>query len=495
VRANLPDSQFFVGKVVPTRPELKVVELIDSGNDGLLFRGHSSDLGRDVACKIVPRSNLVHGPNGEDDWRAEVHKADSLRNPTVVKFEHILEWNDEPAKIDCVVFVSEFVEGKCLRKFLANNRDAITVPFIVLWMRSMLSLFYEMDPKGIRHGDLHSGNILVEDRSSYDLTGPQFVFRVTDFGVADASSEQRFKDDYYQLADILAQLLRLVDYAICSPKEKFIFGALRNEFLGRHLVETDLTRDPLARRPKDLFERLESLGDEFELNAGSDTTNLSTPFDFLSCEQIGEAPALLRALYSDRFLGLLEIESRNNVVVTGPRGCGKTTVFRSLALDQRLRVDDAKPADIHYVGVYFRCDDLYFNFPRYVAPIRHEAIDVPIHFVTSTLLSKLLTSLKVWAKQYFLAEFTQREAECANKIWSVLGITRPSVPGVDTLDVVISRLNKERARAAEWQRFVNDPKRPVGPCFGVDVLLRVCELLSKAFSFARERPVYFLVDD
>ena len=103
---------------------------------------------------------------------------------------------------------------------------------------------------------------------------------------------------------------------------------------------------------------------------------------------------MLRALYSDRFLGLSEIESQNNVVVTGPRGCGKSTVFRSLSLDQKMRVGEAIPDQMRYLGVYYRCDDLYFAFPRYVVPTREEALDIPIHFVTATLLATLLDSLE-----------------------------------------------------------------------------------------------------
>jgi ABC-type uncharacterized transport system fused permease/ATPase subunit len=77
----------------------------------------------------------------------------------------------------------------------------------------------------------------------------------------------------------------------------------------------------------ELLRRLQELESEFERNNPLESPQLLTPFDFLSCEQIGEAPALLRALYSDQFLGLADIESQNNVVVTGPRGCGKTTFF------------------------------------------------------------------------------------------------------------------------------------------------------------------------
>ena len=317
MRANLPDPMLFLDKTLPSRPDLRIVALVDSGNDGHLFQAHSMTLNRDVACKIIPRSNLVHGPDGEEQWRAEVHKADALRSTTVVRFEDIGDWRDPDIGIDCIVLISEFVDGRCLRKFISTNAGEMNVAFVIHWLETMLDLFHEMDQRHIQHGDLHAGNILVEDRSSYALIGPKFVFRVTDFGVADVSSERRFKDDYLQLADILAQLLRAIDYSRCSQKEQFIFHALRNEFIGRHLVETNVTRDPIAKRPSELFSRLNELEADFEKSLTCERSKLVTPFDFLSCEQIPEDPALLDALYSDRFLGLTEIESRNNVVLTG----------------------------------------------------------------------------------------------------------------------------------------------------------------------------------
>ena len=500
MRANLPDPNYFIGKPLPKRPEVTVTVKVDSGNDGHLFRARSAELQRDLACKVIPRENLLHGPNGEELWRAEVHKADALRNPTVVKFEDILEWRDPEAGVDCVVLLSEFVEGECLRKFVKKATGEVTVPFIGQWLSEMLDLFYEMGQRNVTHGDLHAGNILVEDRSSYSLLPPRVVFRVTDFGVGDSSGDSRFKDDYLQLADILYQLLQTVDQAACSQKERFIFDRLRHDFLARHLVEADQTIDILARQPRGMLLRLQALDAEFEefkqtSAQGSDQSLLLSPFDFLNCEQIGESAALLHALYSDRFLGLTEIESRNNVVLTGPRGCGKSMVFRSLGLDQRIRVSDADPATIHYFGVYFRCDDLYFTFPRYKVPQNNEAIDIPVHFITATLLSKLLDSFERWSHQYFADGFDRGQPEAAKRLWEVLGLEAPRVPGSDTLRAITARLNKERFRAAEWQRFANDPKRTVGRCFGPEALQRACEALAKSFSFARERPIYFFIDD
>ncbi|MEW6682687.1 MAG: AarF/UbiB family protein [Nitrospirota bacterium] len=494
MRANLPDRSYFVGKPLPNRADVVVVGWVDSGNDAHVFRARSDSLNRDLACKVIPRSNLLHDQDGGELWRKEVYKADALKSSTVVKFEDIQEWRDDSAGIDCVVLISEFVEGPSLRKFVSAFADVITVTFIANWLATMLNLFNEMKRQGVSHGDLHNGNILVEDRSSYDLLGPQYVFRVTDFGVADATSEPRFKDDYLQLADILKQLLGLVRYSEGSPKDKFIFKVLRDHFVSRHLVEADLTRDPLARQPASLLRRLIDLDGDFERSAAQESARLLTPFDFLSCEQIGEAPSLLRALYSDRFLGLSEIESQNNVVVTGPRGCGKTTVFRSLSLDQKMHVNEADPDQTRYIGVYYRCIDLYFAFPRYVIPARNEALDIPIHFITATLLAKLLDSLETWARKHFGDEFNSAESKVAENLWSAFEIDPPQYPGQTTLKAIIARLNKERLKAAERQRFVNDENRDIGRCFGPEVLLKACEALSH-FPFARGRPIYFFIDD
>jgi len=462
-----------------------------------VFRAHSPLLGRDVACKIIPTANLIRDSQGEDIWRAEVLKANALLSPTVVKFEGIYEWNDPSVGIECVVLISEFVEGPSLRKFIKNSSDQVTVAFILDWLATMLNLFHEMGVRGVKHGDLHSGNILVEDRSDYDLLGSRFAFRVTDFGVADATSDVRFKDDYHQLAHVLEQLLEVLipKYSsTCSPKEKFCIDILRHHYLERHLVETDLTRDPLARQPRELLQRLQKLDSEFEQTA-THKEALLTPFDFLSCEQIGEASGLLQSLYSDRFLGLGEIEGRNNIVVTGPRGCGKTTVFRSLSLDHRQRVGQAEPEKTGYLGVYYRCDDLYFAFPRYAIPQRNEALDIPVHFLTTTLLAKLLDSLDIWLREFFPIEFKGAESRIARALWTALGLSPPQTPASDTFKSLVARMNKERVRAGDRQRFIHDLNRPLGQFLGPDALQRACEALSKELPQVRERPIYFFVDD
>jgi len=495
MRANLPDKAFFVGKVIPNRPEITIQEWKASGNNAHMFRGYSNGLKRDLACKVIPRSNLLYGEDGSALWQEEVHKADALDNRAVVQFMDIKEWKDEEADIDCIVLISEFVRGISLRQFILQHPDVITVAFIVDLLATLLNLLNEMKFKNVSHGDLHAGNILVEERPTYELIGPSHVFRVTDFGVAEAKSDYSYKDDYQQLADVLQLLLGKVNYSEQGQKDKFIFKVLRDHFVARHLTETDLTRDPLAKAPKELLDRLRGLDAEYSRRAIQEADQLQSPFDFLSCEQIGEAPALLHALYSNRFLGLSEIESQNNVVVTGPRGCGKTTVFKSQSLDQKMYVKEASPATTAYIGVYYRCDDLYFAFPRYKVPTREEALDIPIHFVTATLLAKLLDSIEAWARENYSDEFLRAEVQAAENLWVVLGLNPPPSPAYRTFRTIVATLNKERLKATERHRFANDQKRVIGRCFGPDILLRACESLTGDLAFIDGRPIYFFVDD
>jgi len=502
VRANLPDRDWFIGKPLPTRPDLVMKEVVGSGNDGHVFRAHSQTLQRDFACKIIPRENLVGASEDQPRWRAEVEKANVLQSNVVVRFVDLKEWPDVPFptpldpnnRIHCVVLISDFVLGGNLRDFVARNRGEITVPLVMQFLETMLDLFNEMKARSMTHGDFHSGNVIVEDRS-YALTAPRYAFRVTDFGVASATSDARFKDDYQELAAVLRSLLEGVNYQAASPRDKFLFNALNTQFLARHLTEDDPTLDPLVKDPSRQFKRLHELEGEFEKGGGEESVKLLTPFDFLSCEQIGDASSLLQALYSHLFLGLPEVESRNNVVVTGPRGCGKSMVFKSLSLRHRLRVNEAVPEKVSYIGVYYRCDDLYFAFPRYNLPTRAEALDLPLHFMIATLLSELLESLEQWARCHFHDEFHREEARVVQKLWEVLRLDPPRQPGADTFTTLCVQLQKQRKSAADKHRFAHDAKRPIGECFGADVLQKSCGALTETFSFLKDRPFYFLIDD
>jgi len=297
------------------------------------------------------------------------------------------------------------------------------------------------------------------------------------------------------LAAILKQLLKVYDYQSAEPKDQFFFNKLNNDFLVRHLVERDQTLDPIARRPDRLFQRIRELDDDYERFAVEPDTKLFSPFDFLSCEQIGDVPSILKALYSDLFLGLDDIEGRNNVVVTGPRGCGKSTVFRNLSIRQRIRIGEASPDKVNYIGVYYFCNDLYFTFPRYHLPDRQDAWDIPIHFLTATLLYELLEDVGRWAETHFPDEFKRGQARAVGRILDVLEVDAPKEPGAETFKALEAELQKHRRRAIFHQRNAHISGYDFGCLWGADKLIKSCEILQDSFAFLANRPIYFFIDD
>ena len=493
MRSNLPQAEYFIGKNVPGLPNYQIVEFVGDGCNALVFRAHSDKVNSDFACKIIPRTNLVGADQQPPLWKEEFWKANLLPGDSVVKFFDFGDWVDPDEGIDCVFLISQFIQGVSLKKFISLNKKKVNMTTVFSFASEMINVLNGMKNKGIKHGDLHTGNVLVEEK--VDLLRPGLTFRVTDFGVALSTSDARFKDDYEQLAVMLRDMMSHVDYQQCTPKEKYIFDVINDEFLQRHLVEKDVTLDHLARNPEGLFKKLNGLESEFLEKQDLGIAKMTTPFDYLSCEQIGKNHTLLKALYSNLFLGLEQVESRNNLVLTGPRGCGKSTVFKSLSLKHRVVTSDDEPSNIHYLGIYFRCIDLYFGFPRYVAPNREEAMDIPIHYITCSLLKETLESVGLWAGKHFSDEFNAKSHDFCAKLWEVLNVKR-DVPGANSFQAVVSYLDSECRRSIKKQTRVNDNSQEFKtPFFGSNILNACCELMVEKFSFLKGRPIFFLIDD
>ena len=141
------------------------------------------------------------------------------------------------------------------------------------------------------------------------------------------------------------------NYPDQNSRDRYVFNILRSDFLGRHLIETDPLADPLARNPRKLSDKLLSMDEEYDKAVRSHTVaKMVTPFDYPNCEQMGNSHLLMRNLYSDRLLGLKEIRARSNLVLTGPRGCGKTTVFRALSMDYLISVNDDDPTTLPFLA-------------------------------------------------------------------------------------------------------------------------------------------------
>lgn len=382
----LPSPSSFIGRSIP-ETSFEIQDCLGKGANAIVFRAYSAQLARTAACKIIPRTNLRTGSAPESQWQREIHAANSVQSNRVVKIFGMGSIDDAH-----IYLLQDYVKGESLKDYIKKSKT-IEIPFIVDFIKTMLSFLHQLKPQ--THGDLHAGNILVEDQSS-SLEGRPYDFRVTDFGVAPFVSGSTLLDDLDEIVKIIRDMLSKVEFQDCNAIERQIYKFLRDDVVAKSFTERDITHSPKSKDPESLFHhivngirRAQARG----ASGASAVTELLTPFEFVNCEQIGEAHKLLKDLYSDKMLGLPTIEERTNLILTGPRGCGKTTVFRCISLKHRVLTGDASPEGVKYLGVYYRCDDLYFAFPRYRKPQRIEAVDVPMHFMVSSLLRELLVRI------------------------------------------------------------------------------------------------------
>lgn len=495
MKRYLPPVDAFIGLSMDRFPDYVVTEHIDTGNNGHLFRAYNRRTESNLAFKVIPVKNLPESAHDIEAHLDEARKANRLEHPCVVRYHDVFTCKKEEIGFEGVVFVCDYVKSVNLRTYMKENRDEINVPFVESFLRTIFGLLYELDLRAYSHGDLHSGNVLVA-KSEFDLSGRE-SFRVTDFGVRQFWDKARHDSDYLFLSEILSELLECVDYRDCDGRDRYSYNVLKDEFLGRHLIETDRSADSVACNPRLLAEKLSGIDESYASEAGGeDRPTLETPFDYPNCEQIGNAHLLLKNLYSDRLLGLSEIQARSNLVLTGPRGCGKTTVFRALSMDYLAEVDDDQPLKMSYFGIYYRCDDLYFAFPRYKEPTSAAAIDVPMHFLIATLLATVLEQVTHWLRKYFPTLFSADEKSLISELWCVLGLQRPANPESDTVSYFVNRLRgKERRRAVFHQRFANKRSHEFPALLGPGHMIEACKCLRGRLRCCAERPIYFFIDD
>lgn len=173
-------------------------------------------------------------------------------------------------------------------------------------------------------------------------------------------------------------------------------------------------------------------------------------------------------------------------------------MFKCLSLRHRLSVEDPIATDstnISYIGVYYRCDDLYFSFPRYELPTDSTSYDIPLHYLISTLLIEILDVIEMWARSSSLEILEAEEGRVSKSIWEFIRLAPPSHPGANTLAAIRDKLMKERKRAADQYKYRLPHGHGQAAYFGPEILSGVCEILLNNFSFLHKRPFFIFVDD
>jgi hypothetical protein len=362
---------------------------VGEGKIGSVYLAERPDKKNRYACKVIPEKKL------KDGWERELQKVWKLKRvPNVVQYiDHGAEHDNNNRVFTYVIF--DFIPSINLRDYLLDEPWPLDMAFVENLATTILAVLHSCRKVDIRHGDLHEGNILIEEPDERLVNSPRTVW-ISDFGYGGSHNEIEPRDDYKQFFSIISTLLRRLDPRSLNPRDKVMHSKLK-EFLDKSVLEVDPTQGEFVGNSELLLQRLREVSAEAERESAAAQSGkpLEQPGDYLSAEALGYRANEWQTLFVPEFLAARELLSKNVTVLTGARGCGKTMAFRRLtAFMDRLigRPSGVTGAD-QFVGFYVNCRELAEAFPWLPSSLKPEAQQQIIQYFHLAWLAEILKTL------------------------------------------------------------------------------------------------------
>src|SRR5256885_11585853 len=222
----------------------RLLERIDEGGAGEVWRARDEKLGRDVAIKLL-------GPDADDALRSRF--ADEARRAAAVVHPNVVTVFDEGRDGADAFMVMELVPGKTLRE-IVTERGPLPPHEVSRLIRQVAAALDAAHAAGVVHCDVKPANVIVD---------PRGIAKLTDFGIARAA---RDKDEQELLgtARYIAPE-RVEGGEVTAQTDVYGLGLLAYELLaGQPVFEgrssEELVRKRLLRPPPSLRNRRIGVG-------------------------------------------------------------------------------------------------------------------------------------------------------------------------------------------------------------------------------------------